>query len=185
MINQQFKELNEKYPELQLIQSDSELWRIRGILHFAGEYQNQVIDDRFSVEIFIPDDYPDTPPSVWETENKIPQNFHHYQNKSLCLGAPLAVRLAFKENPTLLGFTETCLIPYLYGFSYKSKYGDMPYGELAHGRAGLFEYYQIFFEVDNRQSVLEFLEILTLGRYRGHAKCPCGSNKRIRILPWK
>ncbi len=73
-------------------------------------------------------------PKVQETSNRIPTDFHHYQDDTLCPGAPIAVRQKFKKEPTLVGFVNNCVIPYLYSFSYKSKFGKMPFGELPHVR---------------------------------------------------
>jgi hypothetical protein len=68
----------------------------------------------------------------------------------------------------------------LYSFSYKEKFGRMPYGELSHGWPGILEFYQNLFRVDNNKAVLGLLNVLATGSFRGHSRCPCGSRKRVR-----
>lgn len=180
IIQSQFRELKREYPRLYLTRHNKSMWCVFGVLHFVAEYQGQEIEDKYSIEIFILNDFPKTIPFAKETGCRIPKTFHHYQNEALCLGAPLAIKLSFQKEPSLLGFTKNCLIPYLYSFSYKSKYGKMPFGELPHGWPGLMEYYQNIFKVNDSKAILRLLEILAENSYQGHISCPCGSRKRLR-----
>lgn len=180
LINRHFKELNEKFPELNLIAEDNGSWTVKGPLIFSGKYEECEIEGEFSIEITIPDDYPEIPPTVRETANKIPCDFHTYYDGTLCLGAPLAVRKKFSENPTLIGFVEKCLIPYLFSFDHKRKYGEMPFGELSHRGQGILEYYQDLFDMKAVKEILGLIKILADDNYSDHNTCPCGSGKRLR-----
>jgi hypothetical protein len=176
----QFKELCEKYPGFDLLMNSQKIWIIEGTMHFVAEFEGKEIEDKYTLSFIIPDSYPKSPPAVRETGGRIPDDYHHYTNGALCLGAPVAVRLLFNKYPTLIGFVEKCLIPYLYRFSYKSMYGSPPYTELSHGWPGLLEYYQELFNVEDRKSVLKLLKILADNDYHAKTNCPCGSRKRFR-----
>jgi len=178
LINRHFEELQQKYPGLSLIR-----WRgvysVEGVLHFVAEFNGQLIEDEYAIKITLPDNYPIAHPVAEETMGRIPGSFHHYQNGHLCLGVSYAISRTFRESPTLIGFTEKSLIPYLYSFSYKSLYGKMPYGELSHGWVGAIEYYSEEFGIDSPRAIVELLKILADNFPVKHIKCPCGSRKPI------
>lgn len=179
IIDNQYWELIDRYPELRLEYLGGEN-RIIGKLKFSANFQYQRIDDEYVVEVIIPDSYPYSLPIVREKGNKIPRDFHKYRDDSLCLGASLAIKLKFAKQPTLLGFIENCVIPYLYSYSYKCTYGFLPFGELSHGWLGVLEYYKDLFDINDERIILRLLKILVHNNYKAHSRCPCGSRKRIR-----
>jgi len=100
------------------------------------------------LEITVPAEFPKLLPTARETGGKIPRDGKHHVNddKSLCLGSPLRLRLKVSGKPTLSGFAESCLVPYLYAVSYKLQNGvEFPFGELSHGEAGIIEDYMEMF----------------------------------------
>jgi hypothetical protein len=180
LLYEQFRDLSIIFPRISLSKVDEGFWCVSGDLSFSRTFNGHRIDDEYSVAIIIPTDYPENPPKVRETKDRIPKDFHHYQNDSLCLGAPLGVKMEFQKDPTLVGFVNSCLIPYLYSFSYKQKYGEMPFGELSHGALGILEFYQELFDLKDVKAVMGLINILAEDNYRGHIGCPCGSGKRLR-----
>lgn len=178
IVKHHFEELREKYKGLSLIHWHG-AWSVEGRLWFTASYNNKPIEDEYSVKILIPQNYPEQYPTSEETLGRIPKSFHHYKDGSLCLGAPYAISKTFLAMPTLFGFTEKCLIPYLYSFSYKSLYGYLPYGELTHGNLGILEYYQSELNVNNKKPTIEFLRILSENYKSTNIVCPCGSKKNI------
>jgi hypothetical protein len=176
----QFQELSFNFPKISLQKEKSGPWLIRGEFNFSSEYSGRRIDDSYFLEMLATEDYPDVLPKVHEVGERIPRDFHHYQDGSLCLGTPLAIRMNFKKEPTLTGFVYKCVIPYLYSFSYKSKFGKMPYDELSHGGKGILEYYKELFEISDTRRVLRLIGILTEEKHSGKTRCPCGSGKRLR-----
>lgn len=176
---EEFKDLKFRFPNLSLEKHGAAPWFIRGDLPFSAIYDKQQIDDEYSIKITIPGNYPDELPTVQETGNRIPNDFHHYQNDNLCLGAPIAVKYKFRKEPTLVGFVCNCVVPYLYSFSYKIKFGKMPFGELSHGALGILEYYKDLFGINDNRVILKLLEVLFEGKYHERNKCPCGSRKRL------
>jgi hypothetical protein len=180
LVQWHFKELQAKYPGLALVQNALGEWSVKGMLKFSATYEEaEIIDDEYEIELTIPQDYPSGIPIALELSGRT-KGFHTNHDGTLCLGAPLAVRIAFNKTPTLLGFVENCLIHFLYSYSYKNLYGDLPFGDLPHGSSGIFKYYQDFFEVTDGSAVLGLLRILADADYRGHLECPCGSGVRIR-----
>src|SRR6185436_6403906 len=125
----QFQDLSLSYPKLRLQKAGKGPWFARGKLGFSKESSKHAITDEYIVEILVPEKYPEAHPITREVGNRIPKDFHHNPDDSLCLGVPIAVKLKFRREPTLLGFVNNCVVPYLYSFSYKSKFGKMPFGE--------------------------------------------------------
>jgi SEC-C motif len=141
----------------------------------------QIIDS-FDIEIRIPHSYPDDLPEVTETAGRIDGSYSHRNPAvgTMCLAAPVQVRLTFLEQPSLLGFVNRLTIPYLYGFAYWYRHGVHPFGELEHGHEGIAQYYKRRLGLANDVAVLEFLSYLLEHGFRGHHDCPCGSGKKLR-----
>jgi len=180
ILQEHYNELVQAYEGLNLYINKDGPSYVRGKLKFSVQDGQITIDDAFEMELLIPENYPSDPPVVFETGGRIPEGFHKYSDKSLCLGTPLEIRMKFKENPTLLAFTREQIIPFLYSFCYYEKYGRMPYGEHAHGGQGILESYKHIFHTNSDISTLGLLKILAENNYRGHHDCPCGSGKKLR-----
>lgn len=155
--------------------------RLRGEVSFdaVSPGYNQIADG-FEVELSVPDGFPNIVPSVRDLTGRVPKSFHtHPDDGTLCLGAPTRQRLALVGNPTLLAFVTKCVIPYLYGFSHKEKYGSLPFGELDHGNVGLRADFAALFGVAPAAAD-EMVRLASLKRrIANKAACPCGSGKRL------
>lgn len=180
LLIEQFDELRALYSGLTFQKKDG-AWNIQGQLAFIANFSEQLIEDKYSILLVIPESYPKSVPVAYETGDRIPRHFHKYLDGSLCLGEPLAVWKTFSEHPTLVGFVQRNLVPYLYSYSYLSQNGKLPFGELSHGELGRIEYYQDLFNVRSEHSLFGLISILAQGEYRGHIQCPCGSKKRLRL----
>lgn len=182
IIQKYFIELTEQYPCLTLTRNNNnyDTWMVQGMLEFSATYEGISIRDNFQIELTITKDYPDIPPIAKETGGRIPKEFHQNPDGSLCLGAPLEVRMKFTKNPSLLGFVKEQVIPFLFSFCYFQQHGRMPFGELSHGEKGILEYYAQLFNVTSEIATVELLKILAENNYKGHHNCPCGSGKRVR-----
>ena len=178
-IQRQLTELTDKYRGLFGASSGSDL-SVLGTLSFSAEFNGVLLEDEYAVEIAIPPGYPQILPIAKETGGRIPRDFHTYSDEILCLGSPIETIMTFRKRETLIGFVEDLLIPFLYGFSYRERYGVMPYGELSHGINGILESYKGLFHVDDVLAVIAFLKILADDNYRGHIDCPCRSGLRLR-----
>lgn len=183
LIRSHCEELTAKYTGLMFDISAGE-YVVKGFLRFSASAKEvgipEVFQGDYQIAISIPRDYPKSYPCVREVGGKIDTGFHINPDGTLCLGAPIAIRKTFDKNPTLIGFVESCLIPFLYSYEYKLKYGKLPFGELSHGDLGIVEHYRSSFNVADDYALLGLLKILADESYRGHLECPCGSKQRLR-----
>lgn len=107
----------------------------------------------------------------------------------MCLGSRIKVKEIIYKNPTLLGFTNNLILPFLYSFTYLVENGSWPYGELSHGSKGLVEDYQERYGLKNEDDVIDFLQYIlhhpfyhpSCSKYviRSRSLCLCNSGKRF------
>ena len=180
-IELQFSEVSKKYQDLVFMYDPNGQDIMSGHLRFSATYKETTLSDCFNIELIIPKDYSRTvPPIANEVGGRIPNDYHTNLDGSLCLGTPLEVREKFYNNPRLLGFIDDLLIPFLFSFCYREKYGQMPYGEFSHGGKGILEFYMGKFDITSNINCLQLLKILAVDKYRAHFDCPCGKGIRLR-----
>lgn len=139
-----------------------------------------MIEDAFSIEIRVPENFPATLPSVFELNGRIPKAHHKMIDGSLCLGSPLGLRLKARRGKTVLAFVEACVVPYLAGYCIYEKTGEMPFDELAHGTPGLLEEYRQLTGATSNAACIGFIECLGLRkRVANKRMCPCGKGRRL------
>lgn len=180
LLRTQFEDVSRKHRGLRLQEREDGSGLVTGELHFIASYKGESLEDMLSIELKIPTDYPKELPMVKEIGGRIPQNFHHHDQGTLCLGVLLEMKMKFQKNPTLLGFIDEQIIPFLYSFSYCEKNGKMPFGEFSHDGEGIIQYYQQLLKLESQITVLGFLRILADDDYRGHHPCLCCSGKTMR-----
>jgi len=161
---------------------------LRGKFRFKASVSgSDEIDDSYKLEIVIPNKFPQALPKVQETGGKIPRdgNFHVNQDVTLCLGSPLRLLRKVHSTPSLTGFADKCLVPYLYAVSYKlMRGGDFVFDELAHGDQGIVDDYSVMLGLKERHQVTQ--AILLLGvkkRIANKRSCPCGCGEKTRGVP--
>lgn len=174
----QMKALQVRYPGLALVQRRPGYLAVRGEIWFVMEHKARAIEDRFNIELRIPEDYPKTPPNAYETGGRLNGYHHLFTDGRLCLGAPVEVCKQFAMQSTLLSFVEELVVPFLFSFSYERQYGEMPFGELAHGGEGLLDYYVDFFRT-SKEKTISLLIYLAVDDRNRHGSCPCGSGRRL------
>ncbi len=157
---------------------------LKGTFAFSATHKSGgKITDSYQLEITVPAEFPKLLPTARETGGKIPRDGKHHVNddKSLCLGSPLRLRLKISEKPTLSGFAENCLVPFLYAVSYKLQNDvEFPFGELSHGEAGIIEDYMEMFGLKSKSEVQYALELLgTRRRIANKQHCPCNCGQRL------
>lgn len=88
--------------------------------------------------------------------------------------------LALGKDGTILDYIDLLVVPYLYGYSYFEKHGDLPFGELEHGKAGLLKEYAKLFGVTSEKAVPGLIQMASMKkRVANKYPCPCGSGKRL------
>ena len=173
-------EVQARHPNLELLRDSSGSPWIRGGVGFSIEHNSLRVEDYYNLKFEIPDDYPASPPFVYETEGKIPKDFDHFMAAgNFCLGAPVEVRRKFAEHKNLLRFIDDQVIPYLFAHSYKRDYGEMPFGELWHGTDGLLQYYMKFFET-SPVGAMKLLKCLADDFAPPLMACPCGGGRKLQ-----
>lgn len=172
------------YPGMSIRPSRGEGVTIKGTFTFCGTPPNGIeLCDSFELEIMVPASFPKAVPTVKELSRKIPRDGKHHVNKdeTLCLGSPLHLLKKIAERPTLPGFVEKCLVPFLYAVINKLQNGgDFVFSELAHGEAGIIDDYMEIFGLKTKGSVLKAIELLGLKRrVANKLPCPCNCGKRL------
>lgn len=169
------------YPELRLTYLEDCKICVEGFLGIRAIKDGfEPIEDVFELRWEVRDGFPKRIPLVFETGGRIPSNYHKLENGALCLGSPVRQRMILADNPTLAGFVEELVVPYLYNRSYYEKHSCLPVGELDHGAPGLLEDYRQLFRVDGIEACLGMLRMLGLKKREANKKpCPCGSGRRV------
>jgi hypothetical protein len=94
----------------------------RGKFSFcATPAAGEEICDAYELEIEVSASFPRKVPIVREMGHRIPRDGKHHVNTddTLCLGSPLRLLKKIAESPSLSGFAEKCLVPFLYAMSRK------------------------------------------------------------------
>lgn len=139
--------------------------------------------DSYELRMWFPEMFPRELPQIYETSGRIPRDGNHHVNHddSLCLGSRLRLLLNISRAPTLIGFADSCLVPYLFAVSYKLKNGgELPFGELAHGTPGEIRDYMDLFRLKTPQQAQTALRYLGMKKRRANKlPCPCGCDRRL------
>jgi len=141
------------------------------------------ICDCFELEITVPPSFPQALPSVYETGGRIPRDGRHHrfwEDGSLCLGSHIRLRQRMFAKRTLVGFAESCLVPFLYAMSRRLR-GEKGFyfGELAHGKRGILDDYRSIFGLTTDEQIMSAIQLLGLKRrIANKMPCPCGCGLR-------
>ena len=157
---------------------------VEGKLYFTAKTDGyREVQDFYRIRIKIANNFPSAIPEVEEIENKIPrkEEYHINPDNTLCLGSSLRLLQLLSKNPTLEGFIEYCLIPYLYGVTLKIDDDiDLIFGELAHGEKGIIDEYEKIFGIKGKDSIKEVVQMLSMKRRVANKQtCPCGCKNRL------
>ncbi len=180
-ITSQISAVTERYPSLSVI-PDEDGYTLTGTVTMAKTYNDVPLYDDYHLKIVVSSDFPSHVPSVFDTNNEVPEEFMHFlADGSFCLGAYCDLRSFLDEHPSLVSFIDEIVMSYLYSVSYYRVYGTFPYGARSHGIKGIIEAYRDRYNTDTDLLLAQLLFYL-IGKkpYRGHSICPCGSGKLFR-----
>jgi hypothetical protein len=172
-----------RYPGLRIRPS-----RSTGILVISGDLAFDARDDRgerqihdvFHIELRVPSRFPAELPDVRELGGRVPPDHHVNSNGTLCLGATLRLHLHLASAPHLVGFVESCVVPFLYGCVLKERGLPLPFGELPHGERGLLDDCAEIVGVRGDDACLGMLQLLAAKkRIANKRPCPCRSGRRV------
>jgi hypothetical protein len=161
-----------------------------GALNLVGTFRFTATSDRyptitdaFQLQISIPPAFPRELPQVYETGGRIPKGGEYHVNPdgSLCLGSRLRLLWKLSKDPSLLGYAENCIVPYLFAISHKLTYGGpLPFGELAHGPRGEISDCAELFRVKSAYQVQMVIRYLAMKKRRANKlPCPCLCGRRL------
>jgi hypothetical protein len=138
------------------------------------------IEARYTIELRVPVGFPRQLPVVYETGARIQRDFHRLQDGALCLGSSVGQRLQLGNNPCVGRFIDRIVIPYLYGHAHFEQVRSLPFGELAHGAAGLEDDVRTLVGLPRAISVSGILWLAGVHRRVANKRpCPCGSGTRL------
>ena len=163
-----------------VVEHDAEIL-LSGTLDFEASADGlETITASFDIELGVPHVFPDRLPQAKEVGGRIGTDYEHLNpDGTLCLAVPVEQRRVFFEQPTLLGFVDRLLVPYLYGFCFWKKHGYHPFDEAAHGYEGILRYYVDTLGLRGPLQALAVICFLFDHGYRGHHDCPCGSGRKV------
>lgn len=153
---------------------------------FAG---NPEIADEYELRVVVPAVFPRDVPAVHELGGKISPviEYHVNHDGSLCLGSPLRLLRKIAAKPTLVGFAENCIVPYLYATSHKRIFGGpFVFGELEHYSPGAFADYRELFGVATVAQAEAAWRLLQLKeREAKDLPCPCGCGLKVGLCGFR
>ncbi len=167
-----------RYPTLHIEEVDGRIL-IRG--SFSISYQGTALD-WYLIELSLPDDYPMSPSVVREVGGRIPRELDRHVNSdgSLCLAVSEDMWIKWNGKFDVANFLEGPIRNFLIGNSLVELGHKWPYGERAHGSAGVCEFYREAVGIGKPEQVLQLLGYLSKERVKGHWPCPCGSGRNVR-----
>ena len=171
------------YPSLRRVVDDDVHTLLSGALRFEASADGlETNSESFDIELSVPHAFPDRSPQAREYGGRIGADYDHLNPDGiLCLAVPIEQRRLFLEQPTLLGFVNRLLVPYLYGYSFWRTHGYHPFGEAAHGPEGILRHYVDTLGLQDPVAALAVISFVFEHGYRGHHDCPCGSGRRVRV----
>lgn len=178
----QIAELTTVHKNLTTVITDAVGTIVTGALPFEASADGlETISESFEIELIVPNDFPESLPRVRETGGRIEADYKHRNpSGTLCLAVPIEQRRIFFEQPTLLGFVNRLVIPYLYGYCFFKKHGRHPFDEAEHGHEGILRHYIDTLCLRDDLAALGVVCFLLEHGYRGHHVCPCGSGLKVR-----
>lgn len=171
--------LRERYPTLHAIIGDGKV-SVNG--SFALVHEGREID-RYSLNISLPDDYPRSLPTVWETAGRIPRILDRHvfpATGALCLGVPAALWIVMRGRFEIDRVLKIPVRNFLIGNSMVDAGEAWPYGEWRHGPDGMLDFFAETIGTTDPAKIADLLLGLLKGKVRGHWPCPCGSGTIIR-----
>ena len=178
------REFLRDYPLMAIRPSAETHLRLKGRFVFLANHATEgEIQESFALQIDVPKSFPNDLPRVKEIGGRIPHvgEYHVNRGGSLCLGSPLSLLVKISKSPSLNGFAENCLVPYLFAISRKLKSGgSLPFGELAHGAKGVLTDYAQLFGLKELGEARYALQLLGMKKRAANKfPCPCGCGIRL------
>lgn len=169
------KNIHKKYPNLVF---DVKSKTLVGTLNICKNCRDEIIRGKYSIII----DLNAMPiPYVYDVDGSINTNYsHRYTDGHLCLATDIEQILFIEKYKKISLWIEKYVESYFVSYEYFNKYGVYPFGEYSHGKNGILEFYENYFNLTGEKRSKEILEYILFKKYRGHDLCPCGSLQKVR-----
>lgn len=183
-ITDQIRAFIDLHPGMALRPAGGSALNLVGTFRFSATSDKYpTITDTFQLRISVPSAFPRELPQVFEAGGRIPKggDYHVNPDGSLCLGSRLRLLWKVSQAPTLLGYAESCIVPYLFAISHKLTYGGpLPFGELAHGLPGELSDCAEIFRVKSAHQAETVIRYLGIKKRRANKlACPCQCGLRL------
>ena len=176
----QVAQLLHEYPDLVVVQSDSQRVRLYGDILVFRTYNDFPLRKTYTLEVVIPIGS-DELPFVVDTDRQIEQDYHHYyQNGKLCLATDSQMRIRFIDGFNLIAWMSEFVEVYYFSYEYYKRFGIFPFGERAHGLWGILQTYQDYLMSKDEAETYRLMHFIKSQVYRGHHSCACGSGELLR-----
>lgn len=172
-------DLRARYPDLQVVQ-EAGLVFVRGSLPIVHD---EVVLDRFQIEIEFAPDYPMSLPKVRETAGRVPRVLDRHVIPSTgyaCLFVEEDWLVTVGREPDFFEFLDGPIRHFFIGQSLVEAGKPWPFGARSHGKKGVMEVYAEWFGTEDEPTIRRYLDCLSRDGLKGHWYCPCGSGRRIR-----
>ncbi len=136
----------------------------------------------YKIKIVVSDDFPNTPPAVFEVGDEIPKSPAYHFNisdNSACLFARPERFNVWPLGAGIKDFINGPVKAFFFSQAYKELTGEWPFGEWSHGDEGIVEFYAHLLYVQSLTIIKEMLELTLEHKIFRQWKCPCGSGKRL------
>lgn len=154
-----------------------------------GTYGLSVPDSKQQIEYKIAllfyENYPKQMPTMFCNDPKLPIgniDRHILNDGSACLGVYGDIAVRWSKAPNIVNFLRNLVAPFLTWQVHHDVFQTPPpWGQRSHFAKGIIEFYAELFEISVDDDVAEFMKLLARkNRPKGHERCPCGSDKRLR-----
>ncbi len=178
LYNEVQTQVHQHFRTLRLV-TDNGVAFIRGALPI-GEGNNSELD-RYQIEIELPEDFPNSLPTVKETAGKIPRNPDRHINDdgTACLFVREETAMYWNRQTSLADFISGPVYQFFLGQTYYTEHGDWPFGQREHGAQGIAQFYFDELGTTSLFVVTSFLGCLTNPAWDRKRLCYCGSKKTL------
>lgn len=168
-------DLKDHYPELATVVGDRV--KVVGNWRVYGKTKEAAV---FSIEVLLPDDYPSSPPQVYEVGGAIPRSADRHVNPdgSACLFAPPDRWYKCPPGTELKAFLDGPVREYFFSQAFYDLTRRWPFGEWGHGDLGIVEFYAERLGLLNILAIRIFLNHAANPKAFRHWQCPCGSGHK-------
>lgn len=163
-----------------------------------------LIRDQYDIRIIVSKTSSPDLPKVYAIGSRIAEvakqkslptyDLHFNFDGSACLYVAGKEKEYFPDDFDFKIFMNQLVIPFFYAQSYFQKFNEWPWGEYAHGIMGMFEWYSEQEKPSKSDVEQTLVRVKKSGEwssisgkfykgnwFKGHSRCLCGSNKKIRI----